>query len=276
MIPLVRDRSNGVIHENFKGDEKRKLERELLVNQRKIKKGEIDKHPFNSDKWKAAKDQLKKETHDKCAYCEALTSLVAYGDVEHYRPKSKYWWLAYAYENYLVSCQLCNQKFKKAKFPIKNSKIKGPYISKNTTDSYIDGVAGKIAPDSLNNIQVSSFIQLHNQERPYLLNPYVDNPVNYYSWKADEIIKEVELIPSASNPSSKQFTDAAINNYGLNRLQLKQARYFLYSLLKSFKNILKDTSISTSSRNEAQHAISDMEADDAPFAGMIRYLDSVL
>lgn len=45
--------------------------------------------------------------------------MVAYGDGEHYRPKSTYWWLAYNYDNYLASCTLCNQRFKEAKFPIR-------------------------------------------------------------------------------------------------------------------------------------------------------------
>ena len=64
---------------------------------------------FNSNVWKAAKPQLKLETGGKCAYCESPTDTVAHGDVEHYRPKSKYWWLAYCYDNYLYACQICNQ-----------------------------------------------------------------------------------------------------------------------------------------------------------------------
>jgi hypothetical protein len=46
---------------------------------------------FNSNVWKVAKPQLKLESGSKCAYCESPTDSVAHGDVEHYRPKSKYW-----------------------------------------------------------------------------------------------------------------------------------------------------------------------------------------
>ena len=276
MIALIRDRNDNAIHKNFKGDEKKKLERKLLQNQRKIKRGEIEKHDFNSDKWKAAKEQLKKEAHDKCAYCEAPTSVVAYGDVEHFRPKSKYWWLAYSYENYLPSCQLCNQKYKKAKFPIKNNKIKGPCISKNTTDAFIESKAGKIAANPLANVEVNAFEQLHMQERPYLLNPYVDNPEKYYAWRADDNIGEVELVALATNPSSNKFVDEAIKNYGLNRHELKKLRYNEYFKLKIFKDSLKETNISNSLRNRILDAITKMKADDAPFAGMIRYFDSIL
>ncbi len=73
---------------------------------------------FNSNVWKAAKPQLKLETGGKCAYCESPTDTVAHGDVEHYRPKSKYWWLAYCYDNYVYACQICNQVHKGDEFPI--------------------------------------------------------------------------------------------------------------------------------------------------------------
>ena len=121
MIRLTRIRREAVIHENFRGERKRSFEKELLVNQRRLLRGEIEGHTFNSDRWKPAKEQLLTETLGKCAYCEAPMSTVAYGDVEYYRPKSVYWWLAYCIDNYLASCQLCNQKFKKAFFPIKNT-----------------------------------------------------------------------------------------------------------------------------------------------------------
>jgi hypothetical protein len=80
---------------------------------------------FNSNVWKAAKPQLKLETGGKCAYCESPTDTVAHGDVEHYRPKSKYWWLAYCYENYLYACQICNQVYKGDEFPYTRRKACG-------------------------------------------------------------------------------------------------------------------------------------------------------
>ena len=90
MIRLTRERSTNVVHNNFTGNKKKAFERELLCHQREIRRGDREKHEFKSYVWKAAKDQLKTETGGKCAYCEAPTTLVAYGDVEHYRPKSVY------------------------------------------------------------------------------------------------------------------------------------------------------------------------------------------
>lgn len=84
--------------------------------------------------WGAMKDYLRVLFHGKCAYCDAKFETVAWGDVEHYRPKKKvtdekgdvidhpgYYWLAYDLENLLPSCQLCNQaKGKANRFPLRD------------------------------------------------------------------------------------------------------------------------------------------------------------
>lgn len=98
----------------------------------------------------AYKAVLATHHHRKCAYCERLVT--DYGDVEHFRPKgaiyalktagsereglnnvrgrtfhkppregtwtSGYWWLAYDWSNYLLSCGRCNQQWKNALFPV--------------------------------------------------------------------------------------------------------------------------------------------------------------
>ena len=76
---------------------------------------------------------LLKAQHDKCCFCESKVSHVAYGDVEHFRPKKGwkqshkdslnrpgYYWLAYDWDNLFFSCQLCNQRGKGNLFPLLN------------------------------------------------------------------------------------------------------------------------------------------------------------
>jgi len=106
--------------------------------------------PFKRAIWDELKWHLFELFHGKCAYCESKTLHVAYGDVEHFRPKSKveedtghpgYYWLAYAETNLLPSCTLCNQaRGKMAHFPV-------------------EGIHSRIPDDLLN-------------EKPLLLNPY--------------------------------------------------------------------------------------------------------
>jgi uncharacterized protein (TIGR02646 family) len=80
---------------------------------------------------KSVKAALQRAQHDKCAFCESKISHIAYGDVEHFRPKSGYrqnpndpltrpgyYWLAYDWGNLLLCCQLCNQQHKANHFPL--------------------------------------------------------------------------------------------------------------------------------------------------------------
>jgi hypothetical protein len=100
---------------------------------------------FQDNFWQDLKPNFMKAQYQKCGYCEIQVS--SHGDVEHYRPKSEvqkliaegtelansrklkgrkkpaitemgYWWLAYEWENYLLSCAICNQKYKSALFPV--------------------------------------------------------------------------------------------------------------------------------------------------------------
>lgn len=81
---------------------------------------------------KTVKIVLLKAQHDKCAFCECKVLHQQYGDVEHFRPKKGYkqkeadslgrpgyYWLAYEWSNLFISCQICNQKFKKNLFPLR-------------------------------------------------------------------------------------------------------------------------------------------------------------
>ena len=53
-----------------------------------------------------------------CAYCQRNLPGSDRGDVEHFRPKNIYWWMAYAFDNYLLSCSVCNSAIKVNRFPI--------------------------------------------------------------------------------------------------------------------------------------------------------------
>jgi uncharacterized protein (TIGR02646 family) len=81
----------------------------------------------------AVKAALETAHHGKCCYCESKVKHVAHGDVEHYRPKAAvqqartapverpgYYWLAYAWDDLLFSCVLCNEKHKRNLFPLRD------------------------------------------------------------------------------------------------------------------------------------------------------------
>jgi uncharacterized protein (TIGR02646 family) len=91
---------------------------------------------FSSDLYghESVKNALIQAQHAKCAFCESKFTHIAYGDVEHFRPKGGchqaeaepllrpgYYWLAYDWANLFLSCTLCNQRFKKNLFPLKQA-----------------------------------------------------------------------------------------------------------------------------------------------------------
>ncbi len=116
------------------------------------------------DKWVDHKGDFSRAQRAKCAYCEMLLAAdPRCGDMEHYRPKGRitrllddpntwgaeekgtnlrdpnkprntppacagkgYWWLAYEWQNYLLSCGTCNEKWKGNIFPIEGGHIRAP------------------------------------------------------------------------------------------------------------------------------------------------------
>ena len=205
----------------------------------------------------------------KCAYCEASTASVSYGDVEHYRPKSRYWWLAYCLDNLLASCTLCNQRFKRASFPCDGERMAAPQVARNSTDARLEALASELVPDPLNSVAVAKFEALHREEKPLLVNPYFDDPARRFAWRADELLEEVELVPRDSD--SEEYVAAAEELYGLNRLELKRDRFRWFRHLQTYILTLADDRIRPETRALVEAGIAKMQQSDQPFAGMIRF-----
>jgi uncharacterized protein (TIGR02646 family) len=74
---------------------------------------------FRAYKHSALRDVLHQLFRGKCAYCEAPYSVTGSLEVEHYRPKSVYYWLAADWSNLLPSCNHCNNR-KRSKFPLRD------------------------------------------------------------------------------------------------------------------------------------------------------------
>lgn len=277
MIKLIRTRTKGAIATIFVGEHRVKLNKKLMEAQLNILNGNAEKHEWDSGIWGKSKEQLLIESSNKCAYCEAPLKVVAYGDVEHYRPKSIYWWLAYNYENYLASCTLCNQAFKKDHFPLFNdrNKLKSPAITKTIADIKINFLAPKINCDPLSEkegMSYADFLAAHKKERALLVNPYYDNPEKIFSYTADENLQEVEIFVLKTVKDSDEIQKAVVENYGLNRLELKQLRYEWYDSYITFKLTLKEK-ISSPLRKRIEAKIERFKKPISPFSGMIKYFD---
>lgn len=116
------------------------------------------------DRWSEYKLMFSRRQHAKCGYCEMFIAPDARGgDIDHYRPKAAitrllddpatwgdeveghnrrdpakkriappacagkgYWWLAYDFDNYLLACSTCNEKWKGNLFPIEGDHSHAP------------------------------------------------------------------------------------------------------------------------------------------------------
>ena len=135
---------------------------------------------------------------EECAFCESKIGHVAYGDVEHFRPKAGfrqrptdpltkpgYYWLAYEWANLLLSCQICNQRHKRNLFPLQAPEARAR--------SHRDDVG---------------------RERPLLIDPSKADPERHISFRS-EVAYAVE---------GSVLGKTTIEALGLNREVLRERR----------------------------------------------------
>jgi uncharacterized protein (TIGR02646 family) len=69
---------------------------------------DVDSH---GSVWREYKTTLEGVSTKKCWYCEIIQERSDNG-VDHFRPKSHYWWSAFSAENFRFSCIYCNSRRK--------------------------------------------------------------------------------------------------------------------------------------------------------------------
>ena len=276
MIQLERVRTEQAIPSRFRGEKLKNLSRELVDNRKAFLQNPDGKKQSFPSKWGVAKDQLLAETHDKCGYCESPTAVVAYGDVEHYRPKSVYWWQAYCVDNYVASCTLCNGRFKGAKFPRTGRKWPSPPVKSNSTEQKLVTIAETLVPDPLDSVAVAAFIGRHQSEQANIPNPYLEDPASLFAWLADAIEETVTLIPVAGNKRSSVVVKAVEEALGLNREQLLTERYTRFKEFYRYKFALEHrASLSAEMIEVFTEGVAELVEPAAGYAGMMRFFDAL-
>ncbi len=119
-------------------------------------------------KQKDTKESLKKLYNQKCAFCEQQIAVCidtelndCSSTVEHYRPKSIYYWLAYSWDNLLWCCHRCNQN-KSNSFKVESKRVEHNVKFKD-------------------NIHSSATIY-HSIENPKIIHPELESILNKLSF----------------------------------------------------------------------------------------------
>ena len=169
----------------------------------------------NSHIWRELRDFLSNLSYGKCWYSEAK-EVYSYYHVDHFRPKSEYWWLAFDWKNYRLAGQVGNIN-KRDEFKVLR------YKANNPDDPIEDEVY-------------------------YLLDPTDESdPLLLFF---DETGK---AIPSEDNGLSKERAEYTIKVLKLNYEPLKEARRNVWLKCRDIIDEIK--SLSTNPTSAANRAI---------------------
>ncbi|HZY90310.1 MAG TPA: hypothetical protein VFE78_36140 [Gemmataceae bacterium] len=219
------------------------------ARQRRALRFEFTEEIYRHESVKVA---LRAAQHDKCAFCESKFSHVGYGDIEHFRPKAGYcqregaplrrpgyYWLAYEWDNLFYSCQLCNQRFKRNLFPLRNSRKRAR--------SHHDAV---------------------DREEPWLIDPGRDDPAAFLRFR-----EEV-----AEAPDDNLVGTTTISVLGLNRLELTEVRRQRFAPVRLLLQVRRSLAAQPAT-SEVQRHLKDIDThlhaitkDEAEYAAMMRAL----
>lgn len=186
--------------------------------------------------------------HGKCCFCER--KIGGEGDVEHFRPKGGfrqgkgapigkpgYYWLAYEWTNLLLACPICNQRFKKNYFPLRNPAARAMSHQADRT-----------------------------QEEPLLINPAEVDPAEQIGFR-QEVAHPI---------NDSKHAKATIQTVGLNRPTLIEERRDYLEELFVLREVLRleEQLVATEEGyallNEARLRLQQATQDSAKFAAMAR------
>jgi hypothetical protein len=176
----------------------------LPIAQKHVAAGTLDvkKHLIG---YEVAKGELHRQQHRKCCYCEKWVQEASFNDLEHFRPKSKYWWLTWEWLNLMFACPNCNRGEKNDEFPLRPG---SPVLLAPPAAAVVE-LPWLIDPadaQGMDPLDVIAFKRVGKQWWPYGCNPHGDETVRvlglarpallteYSDWVEDHIIPGVENI----------------------------------------------------------------------------------
>ncbi|AYB31662.1 retron system putative HNH endonuclease [Chryseolinea soli] len=182
---------------------------------------------FKAYNSKDIKRALKDLFYGKCAYCETKITTVTVGDIEHFRPKGEiideqkkklipgYYWLAYDWNNLLLSCNNCNRK-----------------TTQETANGNEEGM-GKgnqfpLLEHKYRCLDDTKDVTALEEEGRLLLNPCIDHPEEHLLYLENGAIQAKVL---KTGEVSKK-AESSIQVYALYRKPLVDDRLELFQAIK--------------------------------------------
>ena len=211
-----------------------------------IKEYENGKIKFKFDDKIYRNEEIKKKLREiqfnKCCFCEQK---IEFGHIEHYRPKRGYkqdqnekqltkpgyYWLAYDWDNLLLSCPTCNSSYKKNYFPLKDP-------SKRAM-SYKDDIT---------------------KEEPLIINPAKEDPEDYIEFYGTSI--------RAKNGNQKG--KETIKTTGLDRPFINEDKLEYYRICKELYQSILDLDENNQKRIRMIKLLEQYSQEDKKYSLMIK------
>lgn len=156
------------------------------------------------------KEELSVLYHNKCAFCEqklTKSNTPQKFTVEHYRPKSIYWWLGNEWTNLFPTCEKCNDN-KKDDFPLlfeRKRVLLAPVKDGTLSRAQCLATSGELLA-----------------EKPTILHPEIDHPEDFFEFLADGTVKAKEGLDNW-NKSRANYMIAKF--LGIQSLEEKRKKY---------------------------------------------------
>lgn len=218
----------------------------VKAHARAVAKGKSPKFDNTIYGDESVKQALVQAQHKKCCFCESRVTHIAFGHIEHFRPKggvrqSKtaamkkpgYWWLAYEWTNLLFSCELCNSRHKKNLFPLARPSVRATAPASDLS-----------------------------KESPLFLDPSAkqDDPELHIGFRKE--------YPYAINASKRGET--TWRELGLDREDLAEMRRDHLQTVLALKSTRDNLANDKSDRDEAALLLEKFVKPEAPWSAMVR------
>ena len=117
------------------------------------------------------------------------------------------------------------------------------------------------------------FLRAARKEKPFLVDPYIEDPEEFYKWEVDPFLKEVRVAVRTKRIRATRAIRAAEDDLGLNREELRRRRWANYEVLSTFADIIERLPADHATEVKAVTAaeIRAMMAPDREYAAMARY-----
>lgn len=159
---------------------------------------------------KEIKDQIRKETYDKCAYCESKISHVSPGDIEHILPKKYCKELVFEWTNLTLSCEQCNRTRKNDYYDPKDPLI-NPYTDNPSDHLMALGAFITHMPGDKKGELTEKVLELNRKELIERRKERLESLVNLadkYAREDNLLLKEIlknQLLKEADNDKEYSF-----------------------------------------------------------------------